>query len=88
MWWQSGQVLGTTLLPEEKPHAYASRALRDTETGYATIEKEVLAILFALQKRHQYTYGCHVAIIDHKSLENITNNPLDRAPKHFQGMLV
>ena len=76
----SGQDLGAALLQEERPLAYASRALSDTETRYATIEKEMLAIVFALQKWYQYTYGRHVTIhSDHKPLESITKKPLDRA---------
>ena len=50
----SGQGLGAPLLQEGQPLAYASRALSDTETRYATIEKEMLAIVFALEKWHQY----------------------------------
>ena len=47
----SGQGLGAALLQEGRPLAYASRALSDTETRYATIE-EMLAIVFALEKWH------------------------------------
>ena len=84
----SGRGLGAALLQEERPLAYASRALSDTETGYATFEKEMIAIVFAI-KWHQYTYGRHVTIhSDHKPLESITKKPLDRVPKHLQGMLV
>nr|XP_058940983.1 uncharacterized protein K02A2.6-like [Pocillopora verrucosa] len=53
----SAQGLGAALLQEGRPLAYASRALSDTETRYATIEKEMLAIVFALEKWHQYTFG-------------------------------
>ena len=85
----SGQGLGAALLQEGRPLAYASRALSDTETRYATIEKEMLAIVFALEKWHQYTYGRHITVYsDHKPLESITKKPLDRAPKRLQGMLV
>ena len=63
----SGQGLGAALVQEGRPLAYASRALGDTETRYATIEKEMLAIVFSLEKWHQYTYGRHVTIhSDHK----------------------
>ena len=69
--------------------AYASRALTDPETRYATMEKEMLAIVFALEKWHQFVSGCHVVIrTDHKLLEAITKKPLDRAPKRLQGMLL
>ena len=85
----SGQGLGAALLQEGRPLAYASRALSDTETRYATIEKEMLAIVFALEKWHQYTYGRHITVYsDHKPLESIAKKPLDRAPKRLQSMLV
>ena len=49
----------------------------------------MLAIVFTLQKWHQYIYGRHVVIkIDHKPLESIAKKPLDRAPKRLQGMLL
>ena len=76
-------------MQEGKPLAYASRALSDTETRYATIEKEMLAIIFSLEKWHQFTYGRHVTVYsDHKPLESITKKPLERAPKRLQGMLM
>ena len=85
----SGQGLGAALLQEGRPLAYASRALSDTETRYATIEKEMLAIVFALEKWHQYTFGRPLTVYsDHKPLEAIMKKPLDRAPKRLQGMLV
>ena len=49
----------------------------------------MLAIVFALEKWHQYTFGRHVTVhSDHKPLGCITKKPLDRAPKRLQGMLV
>ena len=85
----SAQGLGAALLQEGRPLAYASRALSDTETRYATIEKEMLAIVFALEKWHQYTFGRPLTVYsDHKPLEAIMKKPLDRAPKRLQGMLV
>ena len=81
--------LSAVLMQEGRPLAYASRALTDPETRYATIEKEMLAIVFALEKWHQYVYGRHVVIKkDHKPLESIAKKPLDRAPKRPQGMLL
>ena len=85
----SSRGLGAVLLQGGRPLAYASRALTDPETRYATIEKEMLAIVFALEKWHQFAYGRHVLLnTDHKPLEAISKKPLDRAPKRLQGMLL
>ena len=48
----SQKGLGAVLTQNGRPIAYASRALTDTETRYAQIEKEMLAIVFSLDKFH------------------------------------
>ncbi|XP_063962569.1 uncharacterized protein K02A2.6-like [Lytechinus pictus] len=81
--------LGAALMQEGRPVAFASRALTDTETRYAQIEKELLAVVFGLQRFHVYTYGRPVSVqSDHKPLEIITTKPLHLAPKRLQRMLV
>ena len=44
-------------LGDEHPAAFASRKLLPRETKYSTIEKECLAIIWALQFFHVYLYG-------------------------------
>ena len=84
----SGQGLGVALLQDGQPLAYASRALSGAETRYATIEKEMLAIVFAPEKWHQYTFGRPVNVYsDHKLLESITKKSLDRASKRVRDEL-
>ncbi|RXN17139.1 Transposon Ty3-G Gag-Pol poly [Labeo rohita] len=81
--------LGAALLQAGQPVAYSSRALTATEKGYAQIEKECLAILFGMEKFHQYTYGRKVEVhSDHKPLETIIRKPLLNAPKRLQRMLL
>lgn len=46
----SGQGLGAALLQDGHPLEYASRALSEAESRYTTIEKEMLAIVFAVEK--------------------------------------
>ena len=81
--------LGAALLQRGRPNAYISRALTETEQRYAQIEKEMLAIVFSLEKFHQYTYGRHVKIqSDHKPLESILQKPLACTPRRLQGMML
>ncbi|KAL0202595.1 hypothetical protein M9458_000613, partial [Cirrhinus mrigala] len=81
--------LGACLQQEAHPVCYASQALSDTEQRYAQIEKELLAILFAARKFHQYIYGRKVMVrSDHKPLENIMQKKLCKAPARLQRMLL
>ena len=85
----SEKGLGAALLQNGLPIWYASRALTDVETRYAQIEKELLAIVFALERFHQYTFARHVIVSsDHKPLESILKKPLFKAPHRLQGMLM
>ena len=85
----SEKGLGAALLQNGLPICYASRALTDVETRYAQIEKELLAIVFALERFHQYTFARHVIVSsDHKPLESILKKPLFKAPRRLQGMLM
>lgn len=81
--------LGATLLQTGQPLSYVSRALTLTEWRYAQIEKEALAICFALECLHPYTFGQKVIMgSDHKSLPAIVTKLLHRAPRRLQGMMM
>ena len=55
--------LGAAILQRGRPVAFANRVL----TRYAQIEKELLAVVFGLEKFHQYKYGRDVTVqSDHK----------------------
>ena len=72
----SKSALGAVLLQDNKPVAYASRSLTDTETRSAQIEKELLIAVFALKRFNQYTFGKQVMVeSDHKPLETIVKKP-------------
>ena len=85
----SSTGLGAVLLQGGQPVTYASRTLSAAEQNYAQIEKELLAVLFALEKFDQYVYGRHVDVdSDHKPLQIITAKPILTAPKRLQRMLL
>ena len=85
----SEKGLGAALLQKGQPIAFASRALTDAETRYAQIEKEMLAVVFSLQKFDQYVYGRKTTVLsDHRPLEAIAKKPLRSAPRRLQGMLL
>ena len=81
--------LGACLLQDNEPIAYASKSLSDPETRYACIERELLAIVFGVQRFHTYLYGrpFHV-VTDHKPLVMILQKPLTCAPPRLQRMLL
>ena len=83
---QSG--LGAALLQEERPVAYRSRVMTQTEHSYAQIEKELLAIVYACKKFDQYIFGRSNVIVqsDHKQLETIFKKPIHSSPKRLQRM--
>ena len=84
---QSG--LGACIMQDGAPIAYASRSLNSTEQNYAQIEKETLAIVFAMEKFHNYVYGRTVTIeTDHKPLISIFGKALNSAPRRLQRMML
>ena len=82
--------LGASLLQNGQPVAYASRALTATETRYAQIEKELLAIVFACAHFELYVYGRDVVQVktDHQPLVSIVLKSLNSAPSRLQRMLL
>ena len=81
--------LGAACLQEGKPIAFASRALTTNEIKWAQIEKELLGVVFACTKFHDFVYGKSVIVeSDHKPLETIFKKPILKAPARLQNMLL
>jgi hypothetical protein len=75
----SGTGLGAVLLQKNRPIAYAARSLTPAERNYSTIEKELLAMVFALRRFHFYTAGRTVDVLtDHQPLLGAARNVLTR----------
>lgn len=79
--------VGAVLLQGGQPIEFASRTLTDTQRRYAQIEKELLAVLFGLQRFHQYVYGEKVVVeTDHKPLLGILNKAIALCSPRIQRM--
>ena len=64
-----GAVLSQGPIGSDRPIAYASRTLSDTEVRYSTIERELLGILWAVKHFRPYLYGRKFIIYtDHRPL--------------------
>ena len=82
--------LGAALLQLQQPVSFAPRALTSTETRYAQIQKELLAIVFACEKFDKYIFGRDIVHVetDHKPLEAIFKKSLCDASARLQRMLL
>ena len=81
----SQRGLGACLLQDGQPIAYTSKSRTDTETRYANIERELLAIVFACQWFNTYVLGRPFTVeSDHKPLEMIHQKSLASAPPQLQ----
>lgn len=69
-----GAVLSQGTIGSDKPIAYASRTLNSSETNYSTIEKELLAIVWATKYFRPYLFGRKFKVVtDHKPLQWLMN---------------
>lgn len=64
--------LGAVLIQNGGPVCYTLKTLTESQCNYAQIEKEALAIVFGVQRFHQYLYGRFFVVkSDHKRLAAI-----------------
>ena len=62
----------------ERPIAFASRTLSTAERNYVQIDKEALAIVWAVRKFHTYLYGRNFVLVpDHNTFTAIFNPEKD-----------
>ena len=81
--------LEACIIQDGQPIAFVSKSLTDTETCYANIKRELLAIVYGCEKFHTYLYGrTFIVEMDHKPLEMISLKNLTAAPAHLQRMLL
>ena len=67
-----GAVLSHVINGVDKPIEFISRMLKPAERNYSQIEREALAIVWAIKRLHRYLYARHFTLCtDHRPLEMI-----------------
>lgn len=70
-----GAVLSHIIKGEERPILFASSTMSECEKRYSQLEREALAIMFALKKFNKYLFGRKFTInSDHEPLQFIFSN--------------
>ena len=67
-----GVVFGQRIEKEHHVIYYASRTLNPIQCNYTTIEKELISVVFALEKFRSYIFGSRVTVyFDHAALRSL-----------------
>ena len=83
-----GAVLGQTKDKKHHAIAYASKTLTGAQLNYATIEKELLAVVFTIDKFRSYLVGTKVIVyIDHAALKYLFTKK-DAKPRLIRWILL
>ena len=85
----SKKGLGAVLLQESKPVMYVSRALTETEQRYSNIQRELLAIVFALERLNHYTFGRTITVqSNHQPLQSMWKKSIVSTSPRLQRLLL
>jgi hypothetical protein len=84
----SSYGLGAVLLQEGQPVYFCSRTLTEAEERWSQVDKEFLAIVWALERLDLFTYGQQVAVLtDHRPLLGLVDKPMDHCSIRQQRLL-
>ncbi|KAI5356475.1 hypothetical protein L3X38_009371 [Prunus dulcis] len=83
-----GAVLGQRR--DKLPHVnyYASRTLNDAQLNYATTEKELLAVVFALEKFRSYLVGAKIIVYTYHAALKYLLSKKDAKPRLIRWVLL
>jgi hypothetical protein len=85
----SEKGLGGVLLQDDQPVMYISRALTPTEKGYSNIERELLSLVFGMERLHNFVYGGTTLVqTDHKPLESIFKKTVSETTPRLQRLML
>jgi len=83
-----GAVLGQTKDKKHHTISYASKTLTGPQLNYATTEKELLAVVFGVDKFRSYLVGAKVIVYtDHTALKYLLTKK-DAKPRLIRGILL
>ena len=72
-----------------QPVVYASRTLTETEKRYSNIERELLGVVFGLERLHHYTFGSRITVeMDHQLLTSIWKKTIANSSPRLQRLLL
>ena len=85
----SQKGLGACILQDGKPVNFSSRSLIDAETRYCNLEREMLAVAWAVNHYRQYMYGRRFKIVsDHSPLQQIIKKDIRDTTTRLQRLLL
>ena len=81
--------LGAVLLQDGRPVMYASRSLLAAEERYSNIERELLGVVFGLERMHNMIFGAPVEVqTDQQPLVSIFKKPICDTSPRLQRLLL
>ena len=83
-----GAVLGQRIGKASHAIYYASRTLNDAQRNYSTTEKEILAIVFALEKFQSYLLGTKVIVYSNHATIHYLMTKKEAKPRLIRWILL
>ena len=81
--------LSAVLFQEGQPVVYASRTLIETEKRYPNIERELLGVVFGLERLHHYTFRSQITVkTDYQLLTSIWKKTIANSSPRLQRLLL